>query len=369
MKASKAWWGGGIVVLLLALALGLALFRSPSGERKEAGAPATGAGPAASAAAQGANARSGQAQATTVNAPTASKPPQVIAEVPWGSGPGQLGRHHPQEGNPEAPMSLAATPRGGILVLDQVNGRIVRFGKDGKVQGTIPVTQQTPQDILVAKDGTTLVLDRLRDKTVAILDPGTNELKGELPLKGKNLPEPGLVTGTFLVDDSVYVEREHGALVRVGDLSGKADAEQPQLPGRPTRDGRSYVAARISDMREGRLAVYFLDRETGAQRMARELRLQYPLLYITLLDSDLAGIVYVAVVGELPTGKANPASSPGMRMYCLDPVDGRVIGQAELPYSPMPEETFRDLVVLDEGGVIYQYRTQAGITLQRADCR
>jgi hypothetical protein len=45
------------------------------------------------------------------------------------------------------------------------------------------------------------------------------------------------------------------------------------------------------------------------------------------------------------------------------------MGQADLIYSPMPEETFRDLVVLDEGGVIYQARTETGVTLRRADCR
>src|SRR5512140_3618463 len=372
MKMSKAWTRGGLVVLgVLVLALVLALIRSRSSEGGESGpASASGAKPEPGAAsARGGRARPAQADSGVAQGAARSKWPEVIAQASWGSGPGQLGRHHSGEGNPEAPMSLAVTPRGDVMVLDQVNGRIVRFGPDGKVRGTVPVTQQAPQDVAVAKDGTLAVLDRLRDKTVALIDPDTKELKGELPLTGKNIPEPGLVTGTFVLDDSVYVEREHGALVRIGDLSGQADPAQPQLPGRPSRDGKFYVAAHISNREEGRLVIYFLDRETYAQRMARELWLQFPLLYLTLLDTDRAGIVYVAVVGELPTGQASPASAPGMRLYCVEPVGGKVIGQADLIYSPMPEETFRDLVVLDEGGILYQVRTEAGVTLRYADCR
>jgi hypothetical protein len=368
----KTWKRGVIVLLgLVVLGLGLALLTSRStGEEEPAGnAPAAtrAEDPAAGKAARSASgvkpAQEGPAGAA------ASRSGDVIAEVAWGSEPSQLGRERQQEASPEAPMSLAVTPLGDIVVLDQVNGRLVRYGPDGKVQGTLPLTQQTPQDITVAKDGSVLVLDRLKDKSVAILDPYTGELKGELPLKGTGIPEPGLITGTFVDGDSVYVEREHGTLVRIGDLSGKADTERPELPGRPTRDGRTYLHARISDARSGRILINFIDRETAAQRFAREYRLQFELLYITLLDSDRSGVVYLAVVGQVPTGKAEPATVPAMRLYCLDPLEGKVMGQAELLYSPMPEETFRDLVVLDQGGVIYQHRTEAGVSIRRADCR
>jgi hypothetical protein len=370
----KAWKRGVVVLLglvVLGLGIGLVIPRSSEGmsldpaSAGQASVPAE--GPQVGKAARAlSGSKPGQAEAAKA---AASKYKEVIAEVEWGSEPSQLGRERPQEANPEAPMSLAVTPLGDIMVLDQVNGRIVRYGPDGKVLGTMPVTQQTPQDITVAKDGTVLVLDRLRDKTVAIIDPYTEELRGELPLKGPGIPEPGLVTGTFVEGDSVYVEREHGALVRIGDLSGKADLERPELPGRPTRDGRSYLHARISDAQSGRILINFIDRETGTLRFAREYRLKFEILYITLLDSDRSGVVYLAVAGQMPMGKANPATVPGMRLYCLEPLEGKVMGQAELLYSAMPEETFRDLVVLDEGGVIYQHRTESGASIRRADCR
>lgn len=372
MKARKR--GVGIILGLVVLALGLALVVARSGNEDGPGSASPAEGPAASV----------QGGTAPARAPSSSNPPGgagasqaapvtrsqgVIAELGWGSGPSQLGRERPQEANPEAPMSLAVTPLGDVVVLDQLNGRLVRIGQDGKVLGTTPLTQQTPQDVTVAKDGTLLVLDRLRDKSVAIIDPETGTLRGDLPLQGEGIPETGGITGTFVDGDSVYVEREHGALIRIGDLSGTADTTRPEIPGRPTRDGRSYVLANIIDRPSGRLMVNAVDRQTNQRRYTREYRLQFPLMYITLLDSDRSGVIYLGVAGELPTGKASPASEPGVRLFCLDPLDGKVLGQADLPLNTMPEETFRDFSVLDEGGVVYQYRTEAGVSLRRADCR
>jgi hypothetical protein len=261
-------------------------------------------------------------------------------------------------------MSMAADMLGNVVVLDQVNGRLFRLDPDGKVIGTFPVTQQTPQDIAMARDGTLLVLDRLRDKTVAILDPDTGALRGELPVEGKNIPETGLVTGTFVDGTSVYVEREHGALVRIGDTSGTADPERPELPGRPTRDGRSYVLASITDRNTGRLLVNAVDRQTGQHRYTREYRFGFPVMSITLLDSDLSGTLYLGVAGEL-----EPPGQPGIRVFCLEPREGKVLGQTDLPLNTLPEETFRDFAVLDEGGLLYRHITDSGVTLLRARCR
>src|SRR4051794_21224892 len=54
--------------------------------------------------------------------------PPAVVRAKWGSGPGELGRDRPKEGNPEAPMSVTVDGEGRAVVLDQVNGRIVRFG-------------------------------------------------------------------------------------------------------------------------------------------------------------------------------------------------------------------------------------------------
>ncbi|HEX8821403.1 MAG TPA: hypothetical protein VF794_15865, partial [Archangium sp.] len=355
------------------LALGIALVTARSGRQAEPRSVQQKSEPGAPAVIQGGTstaARAGNSgDKPKAGAPSSDKPNEVIAEMGWGSGPSQLGRERLQEGNPEAPMSLTVTPLGDIVVLDQVNGRLVRLGPDGEVVGTTPLTQQTPQDVTVAKDGTLLVMDRLKDKSVAIIDPYTGALKGDLPIEGEGIIKTGSVTGTFVDGDSVYVEREHGGLIRIGDLSGKADTTRPELPGRPTRDGGAYILARITDAAGGRLFVNAVDRQSGQHRYTREYRLQFPLMFITLLDSDRSGIIYLAVAGELPTGRASPANELGVRLYCLDPLDGKVLGQTDLPVNTLPEETFRDFAVLDEGGVVYQYRTENGVSLRRADCR
>ena len=266
-------------------------------------------------------------------------------------------------------MSLAPDLFGKLVVLDQVNGRLLRLDENGKAVGSIPITQQSPQDVVVAKDGTMLVLDRLKDRTVALVNPMDGKLFGELPVEGKGIPQGGGVTGTFIDGDSVYVEREHGALVRVGDTAGHVDADRPELPGRPTRDGRSYITAGIVDMQSGRLYLNSIDRQTNQHRFTREYRLNFPLMTIALLDSDRAGVIYLGVVGELPTGRADPASQQAVRLFCITPTDGSITGQTDVTLNTMPEESFRDFAVLDAGGVVYQLRTEQGVAILRADCR
>ena len=263
-----------ILLGLVALGvIGLVLFLLRSGRGSEPadssggvstpGATATAAPGAAQSGASASPRPSGQTPAASPSQPAAPSKPEVFAELGWGSGPSQLGRHRPEEANPEAPMSMAADMLGNVVVLDQINGRLLRMDPEGKVLGSFPVTQQTPQDIVMAKDGSLLVLDRIKDKTVAIIDPDTGAQRGELPVGGKNVPEPGLVTGTFVDGDSVYVEREHGPLVRIGDTSGNVDPERPEIPGRPTRDGRLYVFSTISDRKAGRVIVNAVDRRDG----------------------------------------------------------------------------------------------------------
>ncbi|HYH99417.1 MAG TPA: hypothetical protein VD972_25910, partial [Hyalangium sp.] len=79
---------------------------------------------------------SGQAPGTQPPAHAAAPKTEVVAELGWGSGASQLGRHRPQEASPEAPMSMAADMLGNVVVLDQINGRLFRLDPDGNVVGT-----------------------------------------------------------------------------------------------------------------------------------------------------------------------------------------------------------------------------------------
>lgn len=273
----------------------------------------------------------------------------------------QVGRDRPQEGNPEGPMSLATDRKGRSYVLDQVNGRIVRHGADGKADGATPVKLLVPQDLAVGADGSMAVLDRLGDKAVALYSE-SGALLGQLPLQGEGIEETGLVSGVFVDGEDVYVEREHGPLVKIGDIHGVPAVPRTEVPGRPSRDGKLWIKAGIIDAGAGREYVSAIDRTTSEHRFTRELRLGASIRTIVLLDSDKSGTLYVASEVAVDDG------APFVLLTCLEPSHGAPIGGAIMPANSMPEETFRDFSVLDEGGVLYAQRTEAGVTYVQYSC-
>ncbi len=288
-----------------------------------------------------------------------------VARAGWGSGRGELGRIRPDEANPEAPMSLAEGTDGSVVVLDQVNRRLVRFDREGEEAGTTPLSMEAPQDHAIAADGTTAVLDRLVDRTVTILSPDGQTL-GSLPVEGEGIPEGGGVTAVMIDGEDVYVERENGPLVRIGDTSGRAADERAEIPGRPTRDGLSFLLAGLIEPAAGRFYVSSIERSSREHRFTREITLPLFLRQITLLDTDNAGIIYVAVAGT-PYG-ADEEVEEG-RLLCLAPGDGSTIGATPLPANTDPDETMREMIVLATGGVLYSMRSDEGVAIGFFDCR
>lgn len=260
-------------------------------------------------------------------------------------------------------MSVAVTASGEVLVLDQVNGRLARFDRSGRATGSLPIALRAPQDVAVDREGTVVVLDRLGDKSVSFVDPSGREV-GRLPLAGKGIPETGAVTGIFVDGKNVYAEREHGALVRIGQTDG-TPGDRAEIPGRPSRDGTLYLNAGVVDQGAGRVFVSAIDRATNEHRFTRELRFPGVVEHIVLLDSDLAGIVYFATLVDRTPGTRGGET---VALRCLEPTHGAAVGGAELPANTMPEETFRDAVVLDSGGVVYAVRTEQGVTYRRFVC-
>ena len=261
-------------------------------------------------------------------------------------------------------MSFVVDAQGRMWVLDQVNGRMVRYGADGKVEATIPMDRANAQDLALADNGAVAVLDRFGEADVAIY--GENgELVGTLPLVGEGVESAGDVTAVFVDGNDVYVESEHGPLWKVGDTTGTPADPREQIPGRPTRDGRSYIKAGITDGQAGRTYVIANERPSGDHRFTRELRFDAPVWSIVLLDSDKAGTIYFAA--EVQLG-AEGEDSNVVVLTCLDPLTGVPLGSAELPANTLPEESFRDLVVLDGGGVVQSLRTEEGVSYKRYDC-
>ncbi len=257
-------------------------------------------------------------------------------------------------------MSFFVDGRGRVWVLDQINGRVVRFGSNGEVEATVPVDRPNAQDVAVADDGTMAVLDRFGEKDVALFDEEGNPV-GSLPLAGEHVESPGMVTGVFVDGEDVLVEVEHGPLVKIGNTSGAPAKPREEVLGRPSRDGRAWIKAGITDAPAGRAYVVSNDRPSGDHRFTRELQLGAKIWALVLLDTDRKGTIYFAA--ELDDGDENI-----VLLTCLDPTTGEPRGSAVLPANTMPEETFRDLVVLDEGGVVFAHRTEEGVTYEQIDC-
>ena len=202
------------------------------------------------------------------------------------------------------------------------------------------------------------VLDRLADKKVTLHDPNGRKL-GELPLASAKVGSPGLVTGVFLDGKDVYVEKEHGALMHLGTLDGQPAAEDKQLTGRPSRDGQLLLTAGLSSAREGHAFLNALDRRTGALRFARALPFPRPAHAIVLLDSDSRGTIYLGV---------SAGAEMAAHVVCLDQGDGHVIGRVVLPTSEVPEESFRDFAVSEDGTILFAVRSEQGVEYRAARC-
>lgn len=285
----------------------------------------------------------------------------AIASFSWGSGAGALGRTRPQEGNPEAPMSVAVDARGTTYILDQPNGRVVKVARDGSPAGTFAVPMQAAQDLVVARDGTVAILDRLADKSIALVD-AEGKPKGELHLLGKGMPEGGASSGLFADGDAVLVEREHGDTVRVGTTAGVNDPERPEFPGRPSRDGKMWLTAAISTAATGLVLVNVIDRPSLAHRFTVQVRPAQNVVSLLLLDADAKGVIYLAALA------GTESSNYQVAVLCLDPVDGRTLGRVTLPANEGADETFRELTVGDDGVISYLHRTEQGAELLRATC-
>lgn len=301
------------------------------------------------------------ALSTGVDRPAGPPRGRVVLRAGWGVGPGQLGRREAQESNPEAPMSLAVDGRGNVAVLDQVNRRVQRFDPTGKPLGSIPLTTDTAQDLLVEPDRVA-VLDRLGQEPGLELVGADGSPLGRIPVVGGQVPEGGAITGLFSGPKGLYVETGHDDLVRVAGADGQPADLQETIPGRPSRDGKLFLKAGVIEKPEGRVYVQAHDAQL---KLAWEtpLNLGRPLLHLLLLDSDIKGNVYLGA----EVGQEDPATHDFVDLATLvirlDPA-GHLDGVLELPPTTADAaETFRPLVIGDDGTVYHMVPSTAGVTV------
>ena len=280
----------------------------------------------------------------------------------WGSGPDQVGRRKARESNPEAPMGLVLDSRGGLLLLDQVNRRVLRLGRDGKPVSPLTLGSETAQDLAVGPDGRISVLDRLgREPGVEVLDSSGRRL-GRLEVVGGRIKEGGSITGLFHGPGGQYVETDNDDLVLIADTKGNPTDLEQTIPGRPSRDGKLYLKAGIASKPAGRVYVqaHLRDRKLAWET---PLNMGRPVLQILMLDSDTAGNVYLGA----EVGRQDPKTHQMLELATvvlrLDR-SGQLTGALKLPpTTAAAAETFRPLAVSPDGRVYQMVPGPNGITV------
>jgi hypothetical protein len=307
-----------------------------------------------------------QRDETSATAPVLPRAPEpsskgtTVVHSKWGSGPTELGRRIGEESNPEGPMAMVATPT-GLVVLDQVNARIMRYGLDGTPLGSFPIAPDTAQDIAVGSDGRVAVLDRVTDAHLLYYD-SAGQLVGQAPVVGGPITESGGATGVFIAQ-GVYIEREHGEVVRVLGLDGQPDPARRTLPGRPLRNGAGSVQALIADKAAGLVTVRVYDAKADVV-WQRSVRFPISLISLLMLDSDAAGRIYIAAhVATESTAPPHEMTNERTIVWRLAGDTGAPMGALTLPAPPPTDEALRPLSVGDDGTIYQMQPSPSGVDI------
>jgi hypothetical protein len=301
--------------------------------------------------------------ARVLTPPRKDAPSHVLVRAGWGGGPGQLGKKNDPEASPDGPMSLAVDGRGTLYVLDGVNRRVQKWSNRGTPLGAVSIGGDTAQDLALGKHGELALLDRLGEKNLQVFDANGAPL-GDVNLVGKGIPEAGGTTGLFTDrDGNFWVERGHTELVRVAFANGHSDPERATAPGRPSRDGRQWLSGAIADRAAGTALVRGLG-DDGQARWQALVLLGAPILYLSLLDSDGAGNVYLA--GHTGSESAQPPYSitdEQLVIVGLGP-EGTPRGLLALPAARPAAESYRELAIGDDGTIYRMVLGPAGVTVE-----
>jgi hypothetical protein len=291
----------------------------------------------------------------------------VVWRAAWGSGAGQLGRGADSHSVTAGPMSLLADKH-GLVVLDNVNQRLVRLDAQGRPLPPIALPNGAAQDVARGAGERLAVLDRLRAGKVTLLD-GDGRTIGVAALAGPGIAEPAAVSGIFGDrDGAIVAEIKPGAWIDLFDAAGTPSPRRAHVPGRPTRDG-GYVSAAVVNRAAGSVLVHRFSAD-GSPRWDAIVLFGAPLIYIALLDSDAAGNVFLGV----HTARQSPTQpSPSglvdetLRVAAIvDDGDGGRIEPEQLSVDAPPprEEGFRDLSVGDDGTIYWMRRTPDGVVIE-----
>lgn len=214
----------------------------------------------------------------------------------------KVGRIVGQESDSEGPQSFALKKDGGVLVLDQVNSRILELDPHGNATSSIALPAPTFDDIEVMQDKGVLALDRLGSKVLVVLDFDGHMVQ-QVQLVGRGITHAGLVTALLPRSDGVWLEVQHRHSVKVLDHN-LVSCERQVVMGRPALNGRSLRA-----VLDGNGAVTVSTGARAERTPIRSISLQgkLPVQRVVWLDMDASGKTHI-VLHEARHASTSPYS-------------------------------------------------------------
>jgi len=287
--------------------------------------------------------------------------PELLLELPWGSGGAFVGRDDGDESAPEGPMSFALGPEGEILVLDQLSSRVVVFGRDGALRRELPLPGTTFQELELLPDGRLLALDRLALASIFVLSP-SGAVQAEHPVVGAGVPEGGAITAMLVLGDGVWLEVAHEHSVRVLDPSLRR-CERVVVSGRPSSDGALSIGAALDG--RGGARIWRALRSSREVVASAEVRFGHPMARIVWLQEDgsggLLGVYHLLEYDRQDFTRIVHEEVVGVGY------DGALRPTAELrsPLAIRVWEQFREVRVGRDGEVVQMAFTEGGVLFLR----
>lgn len=272
--------------------------------------------------------------------PQLSPPPW--AALAWDKTVGKVAR---TEAMSEGPMSFAVSEQGEAWVLDQVNHRVLGINTKGTPTRTIDIDKTSVfDDLIQPAPGHLVLLDRLKSKRLIVLSTD-GKVVVQLPLVGKGIDNPGLITELFYRPDGVWVEVESYYSVKLLNRSLKP-CERQVLQGRPVSNHRR-LRAYLND--QGGMVVSVGSRLRRLPDRSVSVYGTLPLQHILVCDMDAKGNVH-AVVRETAYSHVEPHKVTQSR-YLWIVLDETLheIGRKSLPVFTSQFEQMVDFRLTPQG--------------------
>jgi len=288
--------------------------------------------------------------ASPIQIPSSSKETYASAialAIPWGSQLGQVGLFEPKQldaGDTQVPQSFDVDRQGNVLILDSVNGRVVRFDATGKFVGAFPVA--ATDDIRVASDGSVYVLGYGIQEVLHYGSAGNLIARHAIP---KSIEQPYLglyfdTSGRLLLAHRDRQSKSSGGLAKRYSALSAQDNAYRSYAGMPSEDPDAYYAySGTADPLMSLIRIY--DRNNVLQR---SMTLTFPSFpakgrpYVYFIGVDQGGNLYFRSAFE-------SAKHDGWEDVIL-----KYSSKGELVASmPISDQIIRDGVVPKELGTMF----------------